>query len=428
MIRQACPLAFLHEQAVNPERELTADERATLALTNVALREADAVVVLLGGKAGRLGEALVASALLEGVLEALRVVGRADVPVAIWVDTAVLELFQERLYRECWRQCVTCHPIADDQRAEPPEHFALGMAGRHVLIIDLHGEHDGEPQLHMTEAPTPGEPTEPTGPTACRQITTLVNLARLCVRSYAARGPHRRYADAVEDLFGLPAGSVCDEVAQPRILLAPDCHANEERAAQLFAAHGVTATDILIACFFQSVVAAKVYERWDAVMLAICTWAHKRLPGRRLHFLVACGADELHPNGPTQADLALAFADFTGVEGNATVTVTRIPALRELALVLQWAALTLSNDTGTGHLSGALGIPTITPYLPGHVYSRQVWSSTLAHRGVTLDPSPFTHHEVEAAVLWNRTDVINAIPPEWLADAALTCLDERLMQ
>ena len=425
VIRQARPLGFLHVRAVNCERPLTTDERATLALANAALREADAVVVLLGGKAGRLGEPLVATALLEGVLAALRIIGRAGVPVAIWVDAGVFELFQARRYRKRWRQCITCHSIAEDQRAQPPEHFALGMPEQRPLIIDLHGEHDGEPQLRLTEQPMPATPNEPM---TCRRITTLANVARLCVRSYAARGPLRRYADAVGDLFDLPAGSVGGEVAQPRVLLAPACLDNEKRAATLLSAHGVAATDILIVCFFQSVVAAKVYERWGAVMLALCAWAHKRLPGRQLHFLVACGDDELHPNGPTQADLALAFADFTGAEGNATVTVTRIPLLRNLALVLRQAALTLSNDTGPGHLSGALSIPTVTPYLPGHVYSRQVWASTLAHRGVTLDPSPFTHREVEAAVLWNRPDVINAIPPEWLANEAIACLDERLMQ
>ncbi|SRR5579875_2305973 len=415
-------LAFLNEQAAHPNRRLSKSKRAALVLANESLRQADRLVVLLGGKAGRLGETIVATALLEGILEALRVTGRRDIPVAVFVDAGAFDLFDERLYQERWGQRITFSPIDEDQRAQPMESFAADMAGRCLLIVDLHGEHDGEPQLRIIEEPTSAA-TEKR-----RTLITLANLARRCIRSYAARGPLRRYADAVEELFALPVGSIAGEIPQPRILLASETSEDEKRIALLADLSDLTPRDVLITCFFQSVVAAKVYEQWDTVMLALCEWAHQRHPGGRLRFVIPCGDDDLHPNGPTEADLASAFRDFTGVEGNADVTVTRIPALRDLALVLRHAMLTLSNDTGPGHLSGALGVPTITPYLPGEVYSQRVWASTLAHHGVTLPDSSFTHREVEAAVLWNRTNMINAIPPERLAGVAIDCLAARLLR
>jgi ADP-heptose:LPS heptosyltransferase len=84
--------------------------------------------------------------------------------------------------------------------------------------------------------------------------------------------------------------------------------------------------------------------------------------------------------------------------------------------------LVLSNDTGPGHLAGALSIPTITPFLPGGVYSKEVWASSLWHHGVTLEPSPFTTQEIESAVICDDTAVIDRVPPESIVAEALACL------
>ncbi|MGE5333321.1 MAG: glycosyltransferase family 9 protein, partial [Nitrososphaerota archaeon] len=110
----------------------------------------------------------------------------------------------------------------------------------------------------------------------------------------------------------------------------------------------------------------------------------------------------------------------------ARVIVASTRSLIDLAVILRHAALALSNDTGPGHLAGALGIPTVTPYLPGALYSRQVWASTLWHTGVTVDPSPYSFEDLKAAVFTSRTDIINTIPPEPLAAAAIRHLQERI--
>src|SRR5690242_12061604 len=96
-----------------------------------------------------------------------------------------------------------------------------------------------------------------------RQITTLANLQRVALRSYAIRGPRRRYADFFEEVFLLSGGILRAASVQPRIYVPG---ADAARYPQLARAFGLDADALLIVCFFQSVVAAKCYERWDETM------------------------------------------------------------------------------------------------------------------------------------------------------------------
>jgi ADP-heptose:LPS heptosyltransferase len=250
-----------------------------------------------------------------------------------------------------------------------------------------------------------------------RHITTLANLNRLALRGYAARGPWRRYADFFEELFRLPGGSLHAASVQPHIAIAD---ADAARYPQLARAFGLDADAILIVCFFQSVVAAKCYERWDDVMALVAAHIARRFPGRRVSFFVACGPDTTQP--VHQENLAAILGGFTGSRNNARVIVATTPSLLDLAIILRHATLALSNDTGPGHLAGALGIPTITAFLPGAVYSRQVWASTPWHTGVTIEPSPFSYDAITTEIFAGRTEIINTIPPERLAAAAIAHL------
>lgn len=47
---------------------------------------------------------------------------------------------------------------------------------------------------------------------------------------------------------------------------------------------------------------------------------------------------------------------------------------------------------------------------------------------MTLEPNPYSFHELEAAVLWDRTDIIDAIAPEELARAAVESLERQSWQ
>src|SRR5690348_4990989 len=91
-------LAFLHDSAGKGQRARTPEERALLHRAQQALKQAGSIIICLGGRAGRLGECIVGTGLLEGLLLALRAVGRAGTPVSLLIDAGAVELFEERLY------------------------------------------------------------------------------------------------------------------------------------------------------------------------------------------------------------------------------------------------------------------------------------------------------------------------------------------
>ncbi|HEV2237105.1 MAG TPA: glycosyltransferase family 9 protein, partial [Ktedonobacterales bacterium] len=250
-----------------------------------------------------------------------------------------------------------------------------------------------------------------------RRRATCASLFRVGVREYAARGPLRRYADCVEDLLALPPGSVDGHAAQPTLRLQSD----DARFAALAAAYGLRPGVPLIVGCFQSAVVAKCYGHWRAVLDGIGAHLADAHPGAALDVLIACGPDDANPPGARYSDLVAEFAGYRGSGGALRAVVARTATLGDLACCLRHAALALTNDSAPGHIAGALGIPVITPYLPGDVYSLRVWASTLAHHGVTSD-APFTRQQLENAVLWDHTDVIDSIAPARLLAPALAAL------
>jgi hypothetical protein len=428
-----CDLAFLRERASDRERPLAAGEREALAQVRTAFLRADSMVIRLGGRAGRLGECIVGTALLEGTLQALRLAGKADVPIRVVVDAGAAELWDERLYQaRGWAGTrVVPAPVGAAGSAVVAE-TVEALGGRETLVLDCGGASDGMPALELGAERVPadgvgvadaGDAGDDGGGT--RRVATLARLFRVGVRDFACRGPARRYADFVEELLGLPAGALDGLATQPTLVLGPE---DEARCAALARALGLREEATLVMGFLQSVVPAKCYGRWREVMALVCDEVARRAPGRRLDFLIACGPDEVNPVGVWRADLEAELGDFSGTNGNARVVVAHTPSLRELAILTRRAGVALANDTGPGHLAGALGVATVTPYLPGGLYSRMVWSSSPWHRGVTLEPNPYSVHELEAAVLWDRTDIIDAIAPEELARAAVESLERQSWQ
>ena len=415
-IQHIFALSFLHDLALDKQRALSLTEQAIRDTARQVFQQADAIIVRIGGKAGRLGECVVASGLLEGILHALKYVGKAGTPVSIFVDEAAGPLFDERSYQEVYWSQIAIHLISSIPNQDEAATLIRQTQGQHLLILDFHGAHDDMPSLQIEEQEIDEE-----GQT--RRVVTLAHLFRVGVRSYAQRGPQRRYADFVEDLFGLPTGAIDGRQAQPRIHLSEE---DEARYPELVQQYQLDSNGNQIICFFQSVVIAKCYCRWDEVMMQLCQYMAQHFPQEKINFLIACGPDHLHPEGLKQADFSEEFADFSGVNENAQVRVVATTSLRDLALLARHSTLALSNDTGPGHIAGALQVPTITPYLPGNIYSRKVWSSSLWHRGVTLDPSPFSYQQIEAAVLWDRTQIIDSIPPEQLLEEVVKSLPPTL--
>ena len=401
-------LAFLEALALNANTPLSAADKRALGRVRAALDDADAVVIHIGGKAGRLGEAIVGTAFLEGTLHTLAAVGKAGTPVTVLIDSAIAGIMRESEYRARYWPAIAIVAVSPgdvDHRGMASFASDASVPARNILALDFHGEHDGMPALDVALTATGG------------RLTTLARLNRVALRSYAARGPEQRYAAFFRDLFRLPAGNLSGEEIQPRIYVP---EADDARYPHLARQFGLGVDTLLVVCFFQSVVAAKCYERWDEVMALLAEQVGARLPGRRVTFFVACGPDTDQP--VHQEDLAAILGGFTGYQGNARVVVASTLSLRDLAVILRHAALALSNDTGPGHLAGALSVPTITPYLPGALYSRQVWASSLWHRGVTVEPNLYSFDALKAEVFAARTAIINTIPPEQIVAEALQFL------
>ena len=397
-------LAFLERLAVDADTPLSERERQTLARARAALDSAEAVVIHIGGKAGRLGEAIVGTAFLEGTLRMLAAVGKARTPVAVIIDSSIAEIMPEAEYRGRYWPEITISAASPDDVDRRGMADYVSVAARSILALDFHGEHDGAPALESAQ-------------TLGVHVTTLARLNRVALRGYAAHGPEQRYAAFWRDLFGLPADSLNGDEIQPRIYIPAT---DDARYPQVARAFGFETDALLVVCFFQSVVAAKCYERWDEALALLANEVGARRPGERMVFFVACGPDTDQP--VHQEDVAAILGGFTGSQGNARVVVATTPSLRELAVILRHAQLALANDTGPGHLAGALGVPTITPYLPGALYSQQVWASSRWHHGVAITPNPYSFEALKAEVFAGRTDIINAIPPELLATEALKAL------
>ena len=415
---QPIDLSFLHELAADPQRILTTEEQSARQLALTHLRQADAVVIELGGKAGRLGECIVGTALLEGSLQLLRALGKEGIPVYILLASSVAELFPQPAYREVYWP--TIHILYQDEPLSFPMLPPM-IKGQQIYILDLHGAHDGMPQFQMEirgemRAEASSAPTE-------YGRTTLGPLFRVGVRDYAKRGVERRYADFLCDLFGLPSQVLDGMQVQPRLLgIAEDVI----RFEQFATAHRLSAEALLIGCSFQSVVLAKCYEMWDEVIEQISAYCAHEWPERKLEFVIACGPDNDQPDGFKRSDMIEWLAGITGTNNNTRVIVEHTTTLRDLVALYQHATLALCNDTGPCHIAGALHVPTIVPYLPGNLYSQVVWSSTPWHHGVTLEPNPYTYQQLINAVTWGQTDIIDRIAPQTLAQEAIKVLQAQL--
>src|SRR5690348_6224324 len=99
MTAQRFELAFLDALARDASRILTPSEARTLSLAREAMEAADAVVIHFGGRAGRLGEAIVGTGFLEGTLQTLAALGKQRTPLTVIIDASIAELMAVTEYR-----------------------------------------------------------------------------------------------------------------------------------------------------------------------------------------------------------------------------------------------------------------------------------------------------------------------------------------
>ena len=140
-------LVFMDEFAQDASRILTPSESRMLSLAREALEAADAVVIHFGGKAGRLGEAIVGTAFLEGTLRTLAAVGKRHTPLTVIIDDSIAELLAVTEYRaRYWPEIIIIALAPAEVDRAGLAGFASPSAGN-ILVLDFHAEHDGAPYL-----------------------------------------------------------------------------------------------------------------------------------------------------------------------------------------------------------------------------------------------------------------------------------------
>src|SRR6185437_9545466 len=138
MAPQRFELAFLDELARDASRGLTPSEARILGIACAALEAADAVVIHFGGRAGRLGEAIVGTAFLEGTLQTLAAVGKQHTPLTVIIDDSIAELMPMAEYRRRYWPEITVIVAAPGGVDQMGLASFADLTARDILALDFH--------------------------------------------------------------------------------------------------------------------------------------------------------------------------------------------------------------------------------------------------------------------------------------------------
>jgi hypothetical protein len=140
-------MAFLADLALDANRIATASETRILDDMRAALEAADAVVIHIGGRSSRLGEAIIGTAFVEGTLQTLVFASKQRTPLTIIIDESIAELVVASEYRRrYWPEIEVVVAAPDGVERNGAASYASVMADN-VLVLDFHAQHDGMPSL-----------------------------------------------------------------------------------------------------------------------------------------------------------------------------------------------------------------------------------------------------------------------------------------
>ncbi len=374
-------------------------------LTLHDLDSVDKVVLQIGGNGGRLGEGVLTSAFIHPIHEVLTKAGKPDTPIKLVIDQGLASLYPADLYsQELGRpvEVMTVMPVLSNFQVQGLFTSEPG----NLMVFDFHGGNGRRPSISRIHYSQGND---------SRDVTVLSDLFKPAVRGFAGLGPEVRYSRFFEHMFALPEGSIDSAAAQPTILFdAKDTARYGELRQQL----ELRDDAVTIMCFFQSFVPAKCYGRWQEVLQEVSKYVAQVDPNRQIDCIMACAPSGNTRDRYTTEDIEAQFGDFEGT-GNIHCNVTKLPSLRDLAIVARHSNIILSNDTGPAHIAGAVGRPVIVPFIPGDVLSKNVWSSARSFKGITVEPSPYTSDEIVQALQEDDFTVIDSIPSSDLVRLAV---------
>jgi hypothetical protein len=144
-------MSFLDDLASDAGKILTESEQRILANAREALLSADAVIIYIGGKSGRLGEAIVGAAFLEGALQTLAALGKRHTSLRVILDDSIAELAQVSEYRARYWPEIDVIVAAPGDVVRMDAASYIDNTSHNILVLDFHAEHDGIPYLEIEE-------------------------------------------------------------------------------------------------------------------------------------------------------------------------------------------------------------------------------------------------------------------------------------
>lgn len=321
-----------------------AEGAAALREASDAFRTSDEIYVVLGGA---IGDAVISTAYVKAIEESLRVAGK-NTPI-----TVIVNQDHGNLYDGLASANVTIKTAPRGQGAQTMQALLAASSQQHPIIFDF--EH------FLNEGPTIEKTTQ-----GAKNITTLNNLFPAAIEMYNNdTDPQRRYASFMEELLSLPASSIDANKAKPTVTLPANADAMYDALASKTGIDKANPNQIAIVV--EASVPGKRYsmDKWAALIEKMKT----EYPGYQFNVIfnsAASPASGAYAKTDIESSLSAhgVLGDCHIIDGGDASVVGE---LMDLAALFKHQKLVLGNDTGLGHIAGALeqGPSVITVFMPG---------------------------------------------------------------
>lgn len=384
-----------------PDKE---EARRSTETTKRAFDEADHIYIVFGGA---IGDGVIGTAYLSGVQEALRRQGRTT------QITLVVSQDHGKLYDYLASSNVNVEKASRGGGMSKAQQLIVASNPQKPLILEFEHFYDKDPQVETVTNGT-------------QQITEVTNLLPIAVQLYNNDADGiRRYSHFVEELFSLRKNSLGSKV-KPIINLPADKDAIYSRIASKFGIDVSNPDQITIV--IEASVSGKRYNiRKYAKLISEIS---QEYPGYQFNILYNSSASPAS-GGYQITDIENAL-DNAGVrnichiiDGSDNTTITDVS---DIAVLLERQKLVIGNDTGIGHMAGAIesGPSVLTLFMPGRFLPKHWLSSTKqqavtpsasASAGIPATVPSYSDHEKD-----EDKKYINKIEPEDIMQKVRTVL------
>ncbi|HEX7042706.1 MAG TPA: glycosyltransferase family 9 protein [Patescibacteria group bacterium] len=315
------------------------------------LQNADSVVIQLGGA---LGDTVIQSAYMNGVLASLDSVHRSNVPVTLLIDDDKKALFEGYVSDRIKVVGTTLRKSPEDQLQEVAKYTSHAS-----LYVDLSSRSSilgnnfdiAKERAFMTDGKISG-----------KDITCVGNLYMPGQTGYARLGIDRRYGDFVKEIFGVDKLIFPSERARVFLPKSPDYEKIKKGwESQL----NTDSQTMQIAVIVESAFSDKQYgaSNWAEAIKQLAATVGYEKPDQKVAVNVIFNGKS-QSKGFEKASLHHAFFDVlrdTGVVGRINYVSDSV---KNLSVLLNTQNVVLSNDTGLAHIAAATpdGPPVVVLY------------------------------------------------------------------